>query len=313
MSAKTLLSKMILCYQLMVSAGLGIPASQQSSNSGSGSEPLDFNPAQIARTYVAHSGAQISEILMQFEATFLYPINFEEAPYENASELASRDVMTPKGQRHLLFPLRRDLSVTISDNTTTPIEAIQLLLSEHKSAGFSGAGDYQIITHDHRIDVVPNQVLGANGAQHPVTSVMSYPVSFPKAVRKVAETLDLIANLITQASGRKVLLLHQPFRLSEQVELGANAELPGDIIERLASQIGTTISYQLRFDATDAIYYMTVYPVSDPKARGLLKNSKLPGSSPSATPVNSFFKKDPPVPSPSITPSQAPPPSLPHQ
>ena len=147
--------------------------------------------------------------------------------------------------------------------------------------------DYQVTQQTNRIDVLPNQVRGANDAFHPVTPVMSHPISFPKLQRSVAQTLMLITSQISQASGKKVTLLWEPFNERDQVEIGADAELPGDLLARLASTIGTVLSYQCMYD--DGDYYLSLIPVTA-TVIGNLVNNPTPGPQP-PTPMH-FYTKD---------------------
>lgn len=185
-----------------------------------------------------------------------------------------------------------DFSVTLTQDDATPLGAVLKALADHKSAGLPGSGDYQAVEKEHRIDVVPYQVLGVDGSEHRVTPVMSHAISFPKMSRSITATFDLIASQISLTSGKKVVVANQPYyRMDGTAELDAAAELPGDVIEKLADQLGTVFSYQVRYENRVSTYYLSIYPVVNQKIYGTLKNNKAPGTQVQSSP-NPFFKKD---------------------
>jgi hypothetical protein len=155
-----------------------------------------------------------------------------------------------------------------------------------------GADDYQIVQQPERIDVIPAQVLKRNGSKNPVVPVMSHAVSFPTSERTVEETLVMLLKEVSKASGKKITLMSDPYTaLSPKVAIGADNEVPGDVISKIGESIGATLSYQCLFDASDSTYYVNIYPVVS-SIQGTLYNNKTPGQDRSKLTGGGFFTKD---------------------
>jgi hypothetical protein len=265
---------------------LGIQASAQS-------QKPNHDPSHTAGTYsVSKTGEPLAELLLQLQQAFLAPINYEEIAYENPSELRSLNITTLKGPKKLLVTPQVDFSATLTEDDSTPYLALHSVLAQYNGKGLYGADSYQIIQQANHIDVLPVQVRGANASMHKVVPVTSYPVTFPAAERTVEDTLVLLFQEVAQASGKQVSLLYDPFSASNpKVTIGANAELPGDVLATIGQSLGATLSYHCLYDASDSSYTVNIYPVIY-SIKGNLYNNPAPGT---PQPGNSsFFTRDHP-------------------
>ncbi len=107
------------------------------------------------------------------------------------------------------------------------------MLGSYASANLPGV--YTIIQAGDRLSVVPQQVRAARGGVRNVTPVMSAPVEFPMALRTVADTLQLVAQSISSATGAKVILLNTPFHLTDTVTMNATGQSAREVIASLGS------------------------------------------------------------------------------
>ena len=251
------------------------------------------DPSRIAGTYsVSQTGRPLAQILLQLQQAFLSPIDYEEVAYENSSILKSTSIVTKQGRKTLLFTPKATFSATLTQEDSTPYLALQSVLAQYKAAGLYAADGYQVIQQAGRIDVLPYQVLAENGSTRKVAPVMGYPVTFPPNERTIEDTLTLLFQQASLASGKRITLLTDPFTSSNaKVSIGANAETPGDILADIGESIGATLSYQCLFDPSDSAYYVNIYPVAA-SVTGSLYNNKAPGN-PQTQPTRSvFFTKD---------------------
>jgi hypothetical protein len=252
----------------------------------------ESRPKQYRWNLLRVKNREAAEILLQLQQAFLSPINYEEVAYENHSELHSANFTTLKGPRKLLFTPQVDFSATLTQQDSTPYLALHSVLSQYKDRGLLEADGYQVLQRADRFDVLPSQVLGANGSMHKVVPVSSYAVTFPEADRTVDETLTLLFQQVSQASGKQVSLLYDPFTTSKTtIAMGANRELPGDILAKIGQSVGATLSCQCLFDASDSAYYVNIYPVVS-SVNGKPYNNSAPGT-PEPAP-SSFSTKDQP-------------------
>ena len=254
------------------------------------SPQLHHDPSHTAGTYSAlQTGRPLAEVLLQLQQAFLSPIDYEEAPYESPLELKSVNITTLHGRKKLLFTPKTDFSAILAKDDSTPYLALHSVLSQYKTAGLYAADGYQVVQQADRIDVLPSQILGTNASLHKVVPVTSYPVTFPSSERTVEETLTLLFQQISQVSGKKVILMSDPFATSNtRITVSANAKLPGDILAKIGQSVGATLSYQCLFDASDSAYYVNVYPVAS-SLTGSLYNNTAPGTTQPAR--SAFFTK----------------------
>jgi hypothetical protein len=242
-------------------------------------------------TMTAPNVRSLADILSRVQQMFLTPITFEEVPYQSAAELRSITVLrNGSPQVNVVNPVT-DFNVTLGQTDSSSYLAAQSVLSAYKGAGRPGV--YAVIQSNNRVDVIPTQVLGANGSMQSVTPVMSQPVTFPPATRSIADTLQLLVDDVSRASGFKVLLLNAPGLPLETVELGAAGQPARDVVATLATALKRPLSFQCLYDAGSQTYYLNVIAVAPdpvpggPAQRGRIK--PVPTVGPADSPF--FIKK----------------------
>src|SRR6185312_6329464 len=163
----------------------------------------------------------LAQILLQLQQAFLSPIDYKEVAYESYPILKSTSIVTKQGRKTLLFTPKANFSATLTQEKSTPYFALKSVLAQYKTAGLYATDGYQVIQQANRIDVLPYQVLGANGSMRKVTPVMGYPVTFPPNERTIEDTLALLFQQASLASGKRITLLSDPFtRSNAKVSIG---------------------------------------------------------------------------------------------
>jgi len=243
----------------------------------------------LPRTITVNTNRPLAEVLATVQQQLLSPICYEEAPYESSADLKNITIMQDGGPKVLRTRPIVDFGFTLNLSDSTGYLAAQSALSSYIHSGLPGS--YKVVQQNGRVDVAPTQVRAADGSMKDVTPVMSQPVTFPVAERSVVDTVQLIAESVSSESGIKVLPLNLPFGILERVELGANGETAGDVIENLGAKFGRTISYQCLYDATSKTYYLNligVAPASPPGGPPIHGIQKHPTTGPANSP---FFVK----------------------
>jgi hypothetical protein len=246
----------------------------------------------VPGTTLTSQGAHgLAGVLSRIQHLFLTPITFEEVPYQNAAELGSVTILrNGSSQVRVVNPVT-DFSVTLGQSDSSSNAAAQSALSAYKAA--NRPGFYAVIPLNGRVDVIPTQVLGSNGSIQTMTPVMSQPVSFPLATRTIADTLQLLVDDVSRASGSKVILLDAPGLALQTVDLSASGQPARDLIANLGKALNSPVSFQCLYDAGAATYYLNVMAVAaDPVAGGPGKHGTikpLPTVGPSDSPF--FIKK----------------------
>jgi hypothetical protein len=222
-----------------------IVLSTQSAGQAQTKEPFSANPVTIE----GH-GRALEDVLTQIQWAFQYPINYEELPLENISELKA--VMGRNKERDLVSPASA-LTVTLGKLDSTPYLAVQSVLSAYAQAGYPGT--YKAVQHEHRIDVLPAQVRSSSGSMRDLTPILTIPISFPIAKRTSADTVQLILDSASKRSGYRLLIIGAPTPHFQSVELGANGEALGDVLENLATALSSTFSFTFRYMPGHDTYY----------------------------------------------------------
>jgi len=238
----------------------------------------DHDPSRERGSYtVKQSGRPLADILLQLQKAFLSPINYEEVPYENDSELRSLVASTVRGPKRLRFTPMVDFTATLTEADSNPYLAIHSVFAQYKQAGLYAADAYKIVQQENYIDVLPAQVLAVTGSKCQVGPVMEHPVTFSKSERTGEQTLELLVSEISKVSRKQVKLMWDPFTvLDPKISVGANAELPSQVLAKIGESAGVTLSYQCLYDASDTTYYVNFYPVAG-KVEGTLYNDRAPG------------------------------------
>ena len=256
-------------------AALSDPSRRRSSQT---SRPITMRSAQIAViltllvdsaghaqtgasfTIKAEAGRPLAKALQQLQANLLVPIDYEEAPFENPSDLRTAAVLASGATAAPAFALSLDMS------TITPYRAVQSVYESYHNAGLPGA--YKVVQKNDWISVIPSRIAGTTGLARDVTAVMSRRLTFPTSLRNGRDTLRLIVDGVSNATESKVILLNQPFWEDDRISIGANGDQAGDVIHAIGAVINRPISYQCLYDTRSHTYYLNVEIVAPPPIAG---------------------------------------------
>jgi hypothetical protein len=125
------------------------------------------------------------------------------------------------------------IPVDAAGNPAMPVSQILWeLIDQHKARG--NPGQFQLLTVDDSLVIVPVSKRDTNGMLIPEHSPLDAQISFPMARRGGAETFDVISKTVTTASGRTVHFgLGGPKRFAKTaIELGADRETARDVLIR---------------------------------------------------------------------------------
>lgn len=250
-------------------------------------------PQTFPLTLTSQNERGLAKILASVQHVFLTPITFEEIPYENAAELPSTIIIkNGEPQVRLVNPVT-DFSVTLNAGDGTPLLATRVVLSAYTAANRPGV--YTAFPVNNRVDVVPTQMIGANGALKTITPLMSQPITFPLATRSIDETLQLLVQDVSRESGYKVVLLDVPGSQFETVEAGSSGLPARDVIAQIGTSLNRQVSFQCLYDVGTKTYYLNVMAVvpdsvpGRPPQQGPIKVIPEPKTGPANSPF--FIKK----------------------
>ncbi|MGH2506758.1 MAG: hypothetical protein ACRD6B_02615 [Bryobacteraceae bacterium] len=221
------------------------------------------NPFSAKPVTIEGHGRALEAVLSQVQMAFRFPIYYEELPLENHSDLKVVAILGIK--QGLVSPVS-DLSVTLTDTDSTPYLAAKSVVAAYSKAGYPGM--YKVVPHAHRIEVVPAQVRSSSGSMKDIVPMLSVPITFPLAERTVGDTLQLILDAASKQSGYPVLVIRAPAPTFQKVELSANGEALGDVLEDLSAALGSVFSVALRYVPDEKSYYFDVAPIAPPDAAG---------------------------------------------
>lgn len=239
----------------------------------------------------AKGGRPLASALMSVQELMGVPVSFEEAPHENAEDLARTTPSSHPGLRPRIIAREGlPLSVTLSpigvDRRSDALAAAQLIVAASSAAKHPGT--YGVIYSGEGVEVAPSRLLGSNGSYRDFTPVMSRPVSVPFGRRSVPETLQAVTDSLSRVAGAKVHLLTFPLAQGTVLSYGVAALPARDVIREVLTQAGiTTSSYQLLYDPNEGAYYLNLVPVVPPHP----PLTKLPALPVQPATDNLFFVK----------------------
>jgi len=215
----------------------------------------------------------LAEVANQLETLSGIPINHEDVRYENAADVqdVTESVVKPEYRaRHksgapikVLGPRGGELSLSVEvDAAGRPVDlstALVAALAAHKAKGFPGA--YTLVRESGAF------------ALSPVKSILETPVTLAPVPRSAAETLKLILDGVSKASGFQVDVGMIPLNgfIPRTVTIGAWNESAKSVLLRLFAEVApaktvlggsaTTLSYRLLFDPGDKAYALNIHGI----------------------------------------------------
>lgn len=245
------------------------------------------DPSGTTQTMEIDAGRPLAKAVSLLQRRFLSPIGFEEVPFENEREVKSAAVAS-SGKPTTAF------SVTLGESDSTPYFATLTTLQAYRNSGLPGA--YAVVFHDDWISVLPAQVTGADGKTRDVSPVMTQRVTIPMAERKGIDTLQLLADGLSRASGKRVLILNTPFWPTDRIALGADNESAESIVQRIGKLMNRALSYQCLYDPPSKTYYLNISAVVPDPVPGTTDRGRYvikPGTERQGPAGSPWFSKEP--------------------
>jgi hypothetical protein len=166
-------------------------------------------------------------------------INYEDPPYENLADV--QDSATPQQQAahpgfHLIVPRAGYLSAEISTSSTGDavadvVASVNALLVSYRQNALPG--DFKVEQANGMVYVTPIAVSAANGSSRDVTSPLTALISIPDGRRTLVDTLQVVLEAMSKATGLRIGLATLPFQPKQQVTLSATNEPARDVLARL--------------------------------------------------------------------------------
>jgi hypothetical protein len=202
------------------------------------------------------------------ERKYGFVITYEDPPYIYETDIEDHTVPEwklahPNGHR-ALGPKRGRLEITYQ-TPPGPIKpdeirsVIQKLLDAH--AETNNPGRFRVLQEGEMFHVIPIQVRGSSGSLVSVNSILDTPISFPEQERTVMETLEIIANSVSKATGMKVITGTVPMNLlfNTSSRQGATNEKAKDALINALKATNTKLSWRLLYGPGWKWYVLNVH------------------------------------------------------
>jgi len=187
--------------------------------------------------------AKAAELL---ERKYGVRIAYEDATYAYGGDLVdktdqkykqthpSAKVLIPKtGALTIVLPVGLAASEGLGA-TANPAPTIQTAIETHMANGYPGEFKLISTVNGDAFDIVPTGVRSAAGVVVADRSPLETLISFPNIQRNAMDTLKLICNNVSIATGKTITLGMLPKDLSQQqIQMGTNAEPARDVLARL--------------------------------------------------------------------------------
>lgn len=217
----------------------------------------------------------LHEALFTIEQTLRVPVNFEEAPPVSQDELVSGSVYGLAD--HRLYQKGGRLTIHFVTNEKDALSAVQTTLAAYWASGLPGK--YTVNQEGGMITVLPT-------ASNLISNTR---ITIPGGERSIEDLFQLISDQLTNASGRTVKLMRQPFTDNALFSFSVKDEPFISVFQRLADLSGP-ISYRFIFDVPRQTFYLTISSV--PRLPPEAITSPVPAQSAPAS--SAFFTKDKP-------------------
>lgn len=157
---------------------------------------------------------------------------------------------------------------TISESRDLSLQAIQerieAVVAQYMAAG--NPGRFRIEALDvGEFSIIPTSILNESGDDVVVTPILDTRISFPEADRTLRETLDIVYQTVTRASGQRVVNVDPfptRFFTSTRIILGARNEAARDVLRKaLTVPGGPLYSFRVRYDPELQVFGIWHNPV----------------------------------------------------
>jgi hypothetical protein len=269
-----------IMWKFQVLAGLGAALVARAQGTAPGS------------TVVINDSRPLYEAALVLERRYGVSIAYEDAEYTSNDDLDR--------SRHAV-PISRagTLNVDLSPPLTSPepltaAMLLQGLLGQQVRNG--NPGQFKLMETAEGLAIIPVAVRNSEGAVVPYRSLLETRITFPEADREAEDTLGLICELTSAASGKKIGLGGGPGVLKwRRVRVGANNEIARDVLARMLTSLhaegepgspnkspgsyGYKISWSLLTTKTpgiDALLFLRQVTVDQPGPGGTVVRAPVP-------------------------------------
>lgn len=212
--------------------------------------------AQVAVQIDLDGARPLNEALFKIDELFGVPVVYEEVPLKYPGYLINGQARGMAPDRN--YPLGGELHVRLSDNEQSGANALRTVLDAYAASELPG--EYAISLRSDTVCILPAKVLDANGHEATVSPILKTAITLPYALRTVQDTAVSLVEALTKATGKKIVLLNQPYRY-ETVTWGADNEPAVDALVHLGDEIGP-VTFRLLYEPSDGNYYFSLTPVS---------------------------------------------------
>ncbi len=209
------------------------------------SSPRQNRASEVAPEFVisVNDPRPLAQAAQQLELKFGTGISYEDAAWTYSGD-SIKAAQTDWGRKiaeknpafKAVIPAGGSLQIKIPFDRASrrPIPSVntvlQNVLDQHKVRG--NPGEFTFVNLGDDFSIMPTMARDEAGRMVPARSPLDFPISFSSAERSGIETLQLICDTVTVASGRKVDLGIVPSNLlfNSVVQLSANGEGARDVL-----------------------------------------------------------------------------------
>jgi hypothetical protein len=229
--------------------------------------PVESFLAQ-SQTLSVNDARPVAAAVEILEGKYGAVITYEDAPYVHETEIVDRTDPTyrkahPTGRR-ALDPKGGSLEITYQ----TPAGLVrsdeiryvlQKLLDAH--AERNNPGRFRLQQEGEIFHVIPTQYRDSSGRLVNARSILDTPISFPEQERSVIDTLELIKNAVSKATGIHIIIGTVPLNLLHRISSrqGATNEKARDVLVRDLKATNTKLSWQIFYAPGWNMYALNVH------------------------------------------------------
>ncbi len=248
-----------------VTLGLGIIAC---SILGARLTPLGEAFLAQSLTLSVNDGRPVAAAMEILEGRHGTVITYEDPPYVHETEIVDHTIpaykqANPFGRR-ALSPKGGSLEITYQ-MSPGPVRSdemrhvIQRILDAH--AERNNPGRFRLQQEGEMFHVIPAQYRDSSGRLVNVGSILDTPISFPEQERSVIDTLELIKNAVSKATGIKIIFGTVPLNLLHRSSSrqGATNEKARDALAKALKATNTKLSWWIFYAPGWKMYTLNVH------------------------------------------------------
>ena len=208
-------------------------------------------------TLSVNSARPLADMLARIQQLYKVPVNFEEAPYADPTELKASNAMGANGRR-TLAPVGGQFQVVLDEKDTDADSAVQTVVMAYTASGLPGR--YQVMQREGSVAVVPVQAKAIDGQMHQISPIMETPITLTAEPRPTLEALNLLAAAIFKSTGAKIYVSTVGIPESHITNQGASGEPAEEVLSRILGD-PAHIAFQALYDPNGKAYYLNIAPI----------------------------------------------------